>query len=67
MLDSLTDFDWSMMAEVDSDKAVKTLFMQLEVMNWKSELWCVTRVKGSEARVKAKEAIYTMDSKMLKE
>lgn len=38
MLDSLTDFDWSMMAEVDSDKAVKTLFMQLEVMNWKSEL-----------------------------
>jgi hypothetical protein len=33
MFDSLTAFDWSIMADVDSDRAVNTLFMQLEVMN----------------------------------
>ena len=31
--DSLTEFDWSMIADVDYDRAVSTLFMQFEVMN----------------------------------
>jgi hypothetical protein len=29
MFDSLTEFDYAIMADVDSDNAVNTLFMQL--------------------------------------